>query len=145
MGERNSQALDNSSGMLPQVLKPFQALDALQDVGNLLLLMVQFPKLLAQLDADDLTTSNYAATLTPTSPGNILTQFNALLAKLDTDAKPAGANYAALLTAGADADLPAKWTGLLAKLDLDDNADNTYVTKNTLPFVKPLDALPRAI
>ena len=106
---------------------------------NLLLAYVQFPKLLAQLDADDATTSDYASTLTPANPAGLRAKFNALLAKLDTDAKPAGANYASLLTASADADIGTQWPKLLVKLDGDDVADNTYVAKNTLTFALTLD------
>jgi hypothetical protein len=134
----NAQMLDTASPIHQRFLVGTH-LQALEDIGNLQLVLGQLPKLLAQLDADNLTTSNYAATLTPLNPGDVITEFNAILAKLDTDAVPAGANYAALLTVVTVADLVIQWAALLAKLDLDDNTDATYVAKNTLPFLKTLN------
>lgn len=138
MAKTNAQRLDGDSPANAK-LKVGSHIQTVEDTLNLLLAFVQLPKLLAQIDADDATTSNYAATLTPTNPGNVLTQFTALLAKLDADAKPAGSDYAALLTPALLSELPTKWLALLKKLDLDDNTDATYEAKNALPFVTTLN------
>jgi len=138
MGQTNAQRLDVSS----PVARRFNLgthLQALEDLSNLMLAFGHLPKLLAQLDADDATTSDYAATLAALTPGDVVAKFNLLLAKLDTDAKPAGADYAATLTAASASDLPRVWPLLLTKLDGDDNADNTYVAKNTLPFLTTIN------
>lgn len=143
---KNSAALDETTSPLSNQLKPFAALQAAMDLSNLLLVFVQMPKLLAQLDADNLTTSAYAATFTPTSPGDVRTKFNAMLAQLDTDAIPAGADYVATLTAAADTDLVTKWPALLAKLAGDNSGDKAnYVGKNTLPFLTTIDLKARAV
>lgn len=143
---KNTAVLDESNGPILEKLRPFAGLQAVQDGLNLLLAYVQFPKLLAELDTDNLSTSNYAATLTPLSPANVRTQFNAILAKVDTDAIPAGSDYAATLTAAADSDLPTKWPLLLTKLGADNSANKAnYVPNHTLPFVTTLNAKPTVI
>lgn len=139
MSNTRSETLDRS---LPGAFQgaTFQRIEALIDQANVLTLYASLPKLLAQIDADDATTSNYATTCTPASPADVLTAWNALLAKLDTDAKPAGSNYAALLGVSVVQDIPGKWLALLAKLDADDNTDNTYTTDNGgVVFLKTVD------
>ena len=143
---KNSLALDDSTQPLTQILRPFTALQAVLDGYNTLLAFIQLPKLLAQLDVDVLTGSDYVSTTSPLKPADTRTKFNALLAKLDADVIVGDTNYAALLTANVDADLVTQWPLLLAKLDVDSGVPlTTYTASNALPFVTTIDAKPRAL